>query len=63
MDRWVSLGCTERPRASVESLQGTRKSLSQKVVPVPMLSFLFLVNASPICCVELGYNVHVQRIH
>ena len=28
----------------VESLWGTRKSLSHKVVPVPMLSLPFLVN-------------------
>ena len=69
MKGWVSLACVERLRTSVESLHGDQEvfmqSLSHKVVLVPMLSLLFLVNTVPLPFhyLELGYNVHVQRVH
>ena len=53
----------ERPKASIESLQGTRKSLSWQGYPSPhaITPISCKCIPLPIWCVEIGYNVHVWR--
>ena len=51
--------------ASIESLQGTRKSLSRKIFlgPHTITPVTLTCPPTPMHCVELGYNAHARRIH